>query len=108
MATKFQQSVWQALKCIPKGSVTTYGALAKFLKTKAVRAVGTAVGKNPYAPKVPCHRVVRSDGGIGQYSGTGGQSGKIKILRKEGVDVKNGKVVDFNKVFFDFKNDTKR
>ncbi len=108
MSTEFQQKVWQALAKIPSGRVTTYGALAKFLKTKAVRAVGTAIGKNPNAPEVSCHRVVRADGSIGKYSGKGGQAGKIKILVKEGIKVKNGKVANFNKVFFNFKNDTKR
>jgi O-6-methylguanine DNA methyltransferase len=64
MATILQEKVWAALRKIPAGKVTTYGALAKFLKTKAVRAVGTAVGKNPNAPACPCHRVVRADGNI--------------------------------------------
>jgi O-6-methylguanine DNA methyltransferase len=92
MATNLQEKVWAALYKIPKGKVTTYGALAKFLKTKAVRAVGTAVGKNPNAPECPCHRVVRADGTIGQYSGTGGVAGKIVLLKKEGVAVEKGKV----------------
>ena len=65
--TPFQKNVCQALNSIPKGRICTYGDLAKHLKTKAVRAVGTAVGKNPDAPQVPCHRVVLSDGKIGNY-----------------------------------------
>ena len=56
MPTAFQEDVYKALEKIPKGSITTYGAIAKYLGTKAVRAVGTAVGKNPNAPQVPCHR----------------------------------------------------
>ncbi len=108
MSTEFQQSVWEALKRIPKGRITTYKALANYLNTKAIRAVGTALGKNPNAPQVPCHRAVRSDGSIGKYSGAGGVSTKIKLLKKEGVDVRSGKVANFNKVFFNFKNDTKR
>ncbi len=103
MSTKFQQSVWKALASIPRGRVTTYGALSNFLGTKAVRAVGTALGKNPNAPQVPCHRVVLSDGSIGRYSGAGGVATKIKLLKSEGVEVKNSKVANFTKVFFDFK-----
>lgn len=100
MCTPFQISVHNALYSIPKGRVTTYGALAKFLGNKAVRAVGTAVGKNPNAPECPCHRVVKSTGEIGKYSGKGGVDTKIQILKTEGVEVKNGKIVDFKKIFF--------
>ena len=65
--TKFQIKVWKYLTTIPKGQIRTYLDIAKATKSqKAVRAVANAVGKNPYAPKVPCHRVIRSDGGLGQ------------------------------------------
>lgn len=93
--TPFQRSVWQALKRIPKGQVTTYGDIAAYLRTKAVRAVGSAVGKNPDAPEVPCHRVVRADGSIGNYSGEGGAERKAELLETEGVRTTNGRVVDF-------------
>ncbi|WP_345971854.1 MGMT family protein [Sulfurimonas diazotrophicus] len=93
--TPFQRAVWDALKRIPEGRVTTYGDLAAYLETRAVRAVGTAVGKNPYAPDVPCHRVVRSDGHIGSYSGEGGVKRKISLLASEGVHVSAGRVRDF-------------
>jgi len=102
MATPLQHAVWQALEQIPSGRVTTYGAIAGFLQTEAVRAVGTAVGKNPNAPKVPCHRVVRADGRIGHYSGGEGIPTKIALLAQEGVTVREGKVVDFEKVFWAF------
>lgn len=102
MPTPFQKSVWQALKKIPKGKVTTYALLAKFLETGAVRAVGTAVGKNPDAPQVPCHRVVRSDGTIGNYSALGGKNQKIAILMEEGMKIKNEKIIDLEKVLFRF------
>ena len=70
---------------IQRGEVWSYGKLAKYIHhPKAVRAVGTAVGANPFAPAVPCHRVVRSDGSIGKYSGKGGTEGKRKLLRSEG------------------------
>ena len=104
MPTPFQDNVYKALKIIPKGSVTTYGAIAKYLGTKAVRAVGTAVGKNPNAPQVPCHRVVPNCGKIGNYSGEGGVSTKIRLLKEEGVDVENGKIVDYQHHLFTFES----
>jgi len=100
--TPFQQKVYSALELIPEGCVTTYGTIASYLGTKAVRAVGTAVGKNPNAPQVPCHRVVPSSGKIGNYSGEGGISTKISLLKEEGVDIRDGKVLDFEKCLFTF------
>ena len=90
---------------IPRGKVTTYRLIAKKLETKAYRAVGNACRNNPYAPKVPCHRVVKSDGTIGGFAGkTSGKTvqNKVELLRKEGVQVKDGKIVDFEKVLFKF------
>lgn len=100
MATDFQKRVWDAISQIPKGRVTTYKAITKHLDSNAVRAVGTAVGKNPYAPDVPCHRVVRSDGTIGNYSGEGGVSAKIKLLSDEGVVVEGAKIADFEDICY--------
>ena len=86
--TKFQLQVWEYLKTIPKGSVKTYKEVAIALKKpKSVRAVANACGKNPYAPKIPCHRVIRSDGGLGGYSGRGGIKTKLRLLRSEKVDI---------------------
>ncbi len=102
MPTPFQEAVWHALTKIPEGKVTTYGAIADHLGTKAVRAVGTAVGKNPCAPQVPCHRVVRADGSVGNYSGEGGVARKIALLEAEGVEVKAGKIVGFEERLFRF------
>ena len=80
--TKFQIKVWKYLKTISKGSVLTYSDVAKGInKPKAVRAVANAIGKNPYAPKIPCHRVIRSDGKLGGYSGEGGIKKKAKITK---------------------------
>lgn len=104
MATEFQRRVWEAMRLIPRGRVTTYGAIAKYLGSDAVRAVGTAVGKNPYAPEVPCHRVVRSDGKVGNYSGGEGTPTKIAYLREEGVEVRNGKIVDFPECLYRFED----
>lgn len=84
-ATPFQKKVWKALLEIPRGKVKTYSWIAKKIgHPKAVRAVGSAVGKNPFAPEVPCHRVIRSDGKLGGYSGIGGIKTKRDLLKKEG------------------------
>ena len=86
--TLFQIKVWRYLRTIPKGKVITYKQLAKAIKMpKAVRAVANACAKNPYAPKIPCHRVIRSDGGLGGYSGPGGIRQKIRLLRSEKVKI---------------------
>ena len=86
--TKFQIKVWNYLKKIPKGKVKTYKQIAKAIgMPKAARAVANACGKNPYAPKIPCHRVIRSDGGLGGYSGRGGIKQKLKLLRSEKVAI---------------------
>lgn len=66
--TAFQIKVWRALLEIPMGRLSTYGDIAKRIgHPKAVRAVGTAVGSNPIAPLIPCHRIIRSTGAIGKY-----------------------------------------
>ena len=83
--TKFQLQVWNYLKKIPKGSVKTYKQVAIAInKPKSARAIANACARNPYAPKVPCHRVIRSDGGIGGFSAPGGSKAKKRILKKEG------------------------
>ena len=82
--TIFQQKVWSYLKTIPKGEVRTYTQVAKAIgKPKAARAVANACGANPTPIKIPCHRVIRSDGGLGGYSGTGGVATKRKLLEAE-------------------------
>src|SRR5262245_7141747 len=95
------QNCYNLLKKIPKGKVTTYGDLAKALHSKGARAIGQIVGRNPDAPQVPCHRVVRSDGSIGGYAF--GTPKKIKLLSAEGISIQNGKVKDFEKVHFRFR-----
>ena len=86
IGTKFQLKVWNYLKKIPRGSVKTYSQIAKDIgKPLAVRAVANAIRKNPYAPKIPCHRVIKSDGSLGGYSGKGGVNTKKKLLKNEGV-----------------------
>ena len=86
--TKFQKKVWNYLKTIRKGSVKTYKQVAIAInRPKSARAVANAVGRNPLAPTIPCHRVVRSDGSLGGYSGKGGIKTKKKLLKKEGIIV---------------------
>ena len=87
--TNFQIKVWNYLKKIPKGKLKTYSDIAKAIgKPMAFRAVANAVGKNPYPPKIPCHRVIRSDGNIGGYSGKGGIRQKKKLLALEKIYIK--------------------
>ena len=84
--TPFQLKVWNYLKKIPRGKVKTYSEVAKSIgKPLAVRAVANAIGKNPLAPQIPCHRVIRSDKSLGGYSGKGGIKTKRLLLKKEGV-----------------------
>ena len=103
MATKLQERVWKQITKIPKGRVTTYKELAKAVNSQAVRAVASAVGKNPYAPRVPCHRVVLSSGKIGNYTHPLGVSRKIELLKNEGVMVDaKGNIVDFDSRIYKF------
>tara|TARA_B110000444_G_C18666672_1_gene513276 strand:- start:301 stop:591 length:291 start_codon:yes stop_codon:yes gene_type:complete len=86
--TSFQLKVWSYLRKIPRGTVKTYSQVAKGIgKPLAVRAVANAIGKNPYAPKIPCHRVIRSDGSLGGYSAKGGIKTKKLLLKKEGIKI---------------------
>ena len=88
IGTKFQKKVWNYIKKIPKGNVKTYKEVAIAIKTpKSARAVANACAKNPYAPKIPCHRVIRSDGDLGGYSGRGGVKKKLQLLRAEKVNI---------------------
>jgi len=93
------KEIYKLLMKVPKGRVTTYKELGR-ASGHHQRAVGKLMNVNPYAPKVPCHRVVMSDGSIGGFDG--GVSKKIAILKKEGVLVKNGKIADFEKKFYRF------
>ena len=96
--TSFEEKVYDLLKRIPRGKVTTYGALAEALGIAAPRAVGQALRRNPFAPEVPCHRVIRSDLNIGGYGGqTGGAklAKKRRLLKEEGVSFDaGGKLLD--------------
>ena len=85
--TKFEIQVWEEIKKIPKGSVRTYKELACILgKPNASRAVANACAKNPLTIVIPCHRVIRSDGKLGGYSGKGGIKKKRQLLIQEGFN----------------------
>jgi len=85
--------VYSIVKKIPKGKVSSYGKIAKKVRTSA-RAVGQILKRNPYSPRVPCHRVVCFDGKIGGFNGSSYKNikKKINMLRKEGVEFEKGKV----------------
>ena len=87
--TKFQLKVWKYLKTIPKGTVKTYKEVAIAInRPNSARAVANSCGKNPYPSKIPCHRVIRSDGRLGGYSGKGGIKEKRRLLNSEKVTLK--------------------
>lgn len=96
----FAQSCYLLLAQVPEWRVTTYKAIANALGTKAYRAVGNAMNKNPNPSKeAPCHRVVAANGWIGGYAY--GLEPKINLLKEEGINVKAGKIQNFSTVFFD-------
>ena len=87
--TNFQIKVWNYLKKIPRGKTKSYLEVAIAIgKPRAFRAVANAVGKNPYPPRIPCHRVIKSDGSLGGYSGKGGIRKKRQLLSLEKVIIK--------------------
>jgi len=103
----FAEKVYGLCARIPKGKVSTYKEIGNALSSSGMvyRAVGVALKHNPRAPVVPCHRVVASDGTIGGFHGhTIGPfiAKKIALLKKEGVSVKNGKVINFDKKLHKF------
>jgi len=104
----FQGDVLNLVKQIPRGKVTTYGEIARELtgSVRAARAVGQAVAKNPNPVQIPCHRVVKSDGDVGGFSL--GVATKIRLLRAEGVELRGGKVANFEQTLFRFTGKTLR
>jgi len=94
----FKEKVFAVTKRIPKGKVATYGQIARLAgNARAARAVGGYMKRNPYAPMVPCHRVVAVNGALTGYSGKGGIRGKRKLLQTEGVCFINSHKVDLKK-----------
>lgn len=97
---KFEEKVFKKLLEVPPGKVTTYGELAKAVGLRnGQRVIGRIMNKNPYPVIVPCHRVIKSDGQIGGYAW--GEKIKTRMLSKEGIKIKNGKIVD-KKIIFRF------
>ncbi len=96
----FNKKVYSLCKKVPKGYVTTYGEIAKALNCKAYRAVGNALNKNPYAPIVPCHRVLNSKGELHGFAH--GLKAKKQLLEKEGLTIKNNKVANFENILYKF------
>ena len=98
----FSERCYNLLRKVPRGKVTTYKALAHALHTRAYRAVGRAMNKNPHAPIVPCHRVINSDGRLGGFAS--GLQNKISLLKKEGVEIKNNSI-DLKKFGYSFNQE---
>ena len=93
--------VWDLTKKIPRGRLITYGGLARALgRSRAARAVGNVLNKNRDFVNIPCHRVVRSDGQVGGYAL--GEKKKIEKLKREGMKIEKGKVVDLEKFLYNF------
>ena len=96
----FNQQCYKLLSQIPEGKISTYKEIAKALNTRAYRAVGNAMAKNPNPIIVPCHRVINNDGLIGRYRL--GVDKKIILLQKEGITIKNRRVVGYEKIIHSF------
>ena len=96
----FNQQCYKLLSQIPEGKISTYKEIAKALSTKAYRAVGNAMAKNPNPIITPCHRVINNNGLIGGYGL--GVDKKIILLQKEGITIRNGRVVGYKKIIHSF------
>ena len=95
------KKIYKKLLEVPEGKITTYGELAKAVGIKnGQRAVGRIMNKNPYPVIIPCHRVVKSDGKVGGYAY--GQQVKINMLCKEGIKIKENKILDWEKTIYRF------
>ncbi|MFA5485230.1 MAG: MGMT family protein [Candidatus Pacearchaeota archaeon] len=96
----FNEKCYDILRNVPKGKVTTYKEIAEKLNTKAYRAVGNAMNKNPYAPEVPCHRVINSNGFVGGFAH--GTKNKIEMLKKEGIEIDESGYISLKKYLHKF------
>ena len=95
------KKIYKKLLEVPEGKITTYGELAKAVGIKnGQRAVGRIMNKNPYPVIIPCHRVVKSDGKVGGYAY--GQHVKINMLSKEGIKIKEDKILDWENSVYRF------
>ncbi|MBT4857905.1 MGMT family protein [archaeon] len=101
--TEFSDNVYELLRQVPPGKVTTYKELANALNSSAYRAIGQIMKNNPDAPNTPCHRCVSTNGTIGGFNGQ--NSGlevirKKKILESEGITFSNNKIINFNQILY--------
>ena len=102
MSGEFEKKVLQIVKKIKKGKLSTYQLVAQAVgHPLAWRAVGNALNKNPHAPTIPCHRVIKSNGEIGGYAQ--GSHQKKKILRQEGIPCQKNRVLNFRKYLVKLK-----
>ena len=95
--TAFQRRVYAALLLIPRGRVVTYKALADHLGCGSCQAIGQALRRNPFAPRVPCHRVIAADLTVGGFAGARQGSEirrKLRLLGAEGVEFRQGRLAD--------------
>ena len=99
--SSFSDRCYKLVSLIPKGKVSTYTEIANALNSKGYRAVGNAMAKNPNLISIPCHRIVKSNSMVGGY--VLGTNKKVKLLKREGVAVRNGKIVDFDNIIYRFK-----
>lgn len=99
--SSFNEQCYTLLRKVPEGKVTTYKALAEALNCKAYRAVGNAMHKNPYAPRVPCHRVIKSNGEIGGFAS--GIKKKIEMLKAEGIILDSNNKIDLSRYLYKFR-----
>lgn len=93
--TSFEEKVYDATRSIPRGMVTTYGILGRIIGCRSAQAIGQALQRNPFAPEVPCHRVIKGDLTIGGFFGATSGADVVKkeeMLRKEGVTFVEGKL----------------
>ena len=98
---KLEEKVYKKLLEVPPGKVTTYGELAKAVGLKnGQRVIGKIMNKNPYPVIVPCHRVVKSDGNVGGYAW--GEKIKTNMLTKEGIKIKNRKILSMEEIIYKF------
>lgn len=95
---KFAEKVYEITKKIPKGKVSTYKMVAEALGCKAYRAVGNALNKNKHWPEIPCHRIVGHDGRLTGFAR--GLKEKARLLSKEGIEIKNGRVMNLKKYLY--------
>ena len=95
------KKIYKKLLEVPEGKITTYGELAKAVGfINGQRVVGKIMNKNPYPVIIPCHRVVKADGKVGGYAY--GEEIKTNMLKKEGIKIKDGKIIDLENTIYRF------